>query len=101
MQRSMIKVWISASIHKRDSLGSFLYGVAFRVACNLRRALVRRQRRERPVQDVPRLFYDYVVARGCELVGGRQFDPAQIAREDHWTWRGPYFGGFSLLARKQ
>ena len=54
-----------------------------------------------PVQDVPRLFYEYVAARGCALVGGVQFDVSNIAREDHWTWRGPYFSGFSLLARKQ
>ena len=54
-----------------------------------------------PVQDVPRLFYDYVAARGCALVGGVQFDVSNIAREDHWTWRGPYFSGFSLLARKR
>lgn len=53
-----------------------------------------------PVQDVPRLFYDYVAARGCALVGGVQFAVANIAREDHWTWRGPYFSGFSVLARK-
>jgi SAM-dependent methyltransferase len=54
-----------------------------------------------PVQDVPRLFYEYVVARGCALVGGVQFAVSNIAREDHWTWRGPYFSGFSVLARKQ
>lgn len=53
-----------------------------------------------PVQDVPRLFYEYVAARGCALVGGVQFAASNIAREDHWTWRGPYFSGFSLLARK-
>jgi SAM-dependent methyltransferase len=53
-----------------------------------------------PVQDVPRLFYGYVAARGCELVGGVQFAVSNIAREDHWTWRGPYFSGFSMLARK-
>lgn len=53
-----------------------------------------------PVQDVPRLFYDYLTARGCALVGGVQFAPPNIAREDHWTWRGPYFSGFSVLARK-
>jgi SAM-dependent methyltransferase len=53
-----------------------------------------------PVQDVRRLFYDYLAACGCTLIGGVQFDPADIARQDHWTWRGPYFSGFSLLARK-
>lgn len=53
-----------------------------------------------PVQDVARLFYEYVAARGCELVGGVQFDASNIAREDHWTWRGPYFSGFCLLARR-
>jgi SAM-dependent methyltransferase len=54
-----------------------------------------------PVQDVARLFYEYLAARGCELVGGVQFAASNIDREDHWTWRGPYFSGFSVLARKQ
>jgi len=54
-----------------------------------------------PVQDVPRLFYEYVAARGCALVGGMRFAASDILRTDHWTWRGPYFGGFAVLARKQ
>ena len=53
-----------------------------------------------PAQDVPRLFYDYLAARGCTIVGGAHYDAARLAREDYWTWRGPYFGGFSVLARK-
>lgn len=53
-----------------------------------------------PVQDVPRLFYDYVEAHGCALTGGSAFVPENIARPDHWTWRGSYFSGFSMLARK-
>ena len=53
-----------------------------------------------PVQDVPRLFYEYVEAHGCALAGGVAFAPSDIAREDHWSWRGPYFSGFSMLARK-
>jgi SAM-dependent methyltransferase len=53
-----------------------------------------------PVQDVPRLFYDYVTAHGCTLAGGVEFDPSTITREHHWSWRGPYFSGFSMLARK-
>lgn len=53
-----------------------------------------------PVGDVPRLFYDYVARRGCTLVGGVEFDPADIADSGRWTWRGPYFSGFTLLARK-
>lgn len=53
-----------------------------------------------PAQDVPRLFYQYVAERSCALVGGVQFAVANIDRPDHWSWRGPYFSGFSLLARK-
>jgi SAM-dependent methyltransferase len=53
-----------------------------------------------PVQDVAALFYDYVAARGCPLVGGVQFDASNIGRPEYWTWRGPYFSGFSLLAKK-
>src|SRR4029453_19032570 len=54
-----------------------------------------------PVQDVARLFYEYVVDRGCPLVGGREFAPDAIADRQGWTSRGPYFSGFSLLARKR
>jgi SAM-dependent methyltransferase len=54
-----------------------------------------------PVQDVVGLFYKYVADRGCELVGGVQFDWSTIERQDHWIWRGPYFSGFSMLARKR
>jgi SAM-dependent methyltransferase len=54
-----------------------------------------------PARDVPQLFYDYIAARGCTMVDRVHFDAANIAREDHWTWRGPYFSGFSVLARKQ
>jgi SAM-dependent methyltransferase len=54
-----------------------------------------------PVQDVSRLFYEYVEAHGCRLSGAASFVPANIARPDHWTWRGRYFSGFSMLARKQ
>jgi SAM-dependent methyltransferase len=53
-----------------------------------------------PVRDVPRLFHDYVVDRGCALVGGMQFNAADIGDSRRWTSRGPYFSGFSLLARK-
>ena len=54
-----------------------------------------------PVKDVTRLFHDYVADRGCTLVGGLQFDPDDIADARRWTSRGPYFSGFSLLARKR
>jgi SAM-dependent methyltransferase len=53
-----------------------------------------------PVGDVQRLFYEYATTRGLTLVGGSTFDAEAIAHERHWTWRGPYFSGFSLLARK-
>ena len=54
-----------------------------------------------PVKDVTRLFHDYVANRGCTLVGGLQFNPDDIADTRHWTSRGPYFSGFTLLARKR
>jgi SAM-dependent methyltransferase len=53
-----------------------------------------------PVREVPRLFYDGLVARGCSLVGEPGYRADDIARPDHWTNRGPYFGGFCVLARK-
>jgi SAM-dependent methyltransferase len=53
-----------------------------------------------PVRDVAPLFYDYLAARGCTLVGGVQFEASNIGRPEYWSWRGPYFSGFSLLARK-
>ena len=54
-----------------------------------------------PVHDLPELFYQHLRHRGCELVGGLQYDAADIARPDHWTCRGAFFSGFSVLARKQ
>jgi SAM-dependent methyltransferase len=54
-----------------------------------------------PVRDVRALFYDYVAERGCELVGGVQYDPAIIDDLNSWSNRGPYFSGFSMLARKR
>jgi SAM-dependent methyltransferase len=53
-----------------------------------------------PVRDVRELFYDYLSERGCALVGGCQFAPDGIGRPEHWTWRGAYFSGFSVLARR-
>lgn len=53
-----------------------------------------------PVQDVRALFYDFFAARGCTLVGGVQFEPAAIADPDSWSFRGPYFSGFAMLAQK-
>jgi SAM-dependent methyltransferase len=53
-----------------------------------------------PVREVPRLFYDDLIARGCSLVGEPGYRADDIARPDHWTNRGPYFGGFCVLARK-
>ncbi|MGH7634492.1 MAG: hypothetical protein ACRENC_12230, partial [Gemmatimonadaceae bacterium] len=53
-----------------------------------------------PVRDVPELFYDFMAARGCTLVGGVQFDAAGIADPNRWSFRGPFFSGFSMLARK-
>ena len=54
-----------------------------------------------PVADVPRLFYQHVADRGCALVGAPEFNRADIADEHHWTNRGPFFSGFSVLARKR
>jgi len=53
-----------------------------------------------PVRDVRALFYDYLAERGCTLVGGVQFDPAGIADADSWSFRGPYFSGLAMLARR-
>lgn len=53
-----------------------------------------------PVADVQRLFYDHLTSRRCAIVGGNEFRPAAIAEPASWTSRGPYFSGFSVLARK-
>jgi SAM-dependent methyltransferase len=53
-----------------------------------------------PAADVPGLFYEYLASRGCALPGGNHYRPSEIAAPDHWTWRGPFFGGFSVLAEK-
>jgi len=54
-----------------------------------------------PVGDVCRLFYQHVVDRGCALAGEPAFSRAEIADEHRWTNRGPFFSGFSVLARKR
>ncbi len=54
-----------------------------------------------PVEDVPALFYEYLKEHGCDLAGGVAFRAADIADESAWTGRGPYFGGFSVVARKR
>jgi RNA polymerase sigma factor (sigma-70 family) len=41
------------SIRKKNSLGSWLHGVAFRVACALKKQIMRSKTREKPVTDVP------------------------------------------------
>ncbi len=43
----------AGSIRKGDSVGSWLHGVAFRAAANLKRQVARRHARERPAVDVP------------------------------------------------
>src|SRR5262245_23555449 len=43
----------AAAVRKADSLGSWLHGVAYRVAANLRRDLARRRAREAVVADPP------------------------------------------------
>jgi RNA polymerase sigma factor (sigma-70 family) len=42
------------AIRKKESIGSWLYGVAYRVSANLKRDLARRVKREGPAVDVPR-----------------------------------------------
>jgi SAM-dependent methyltransferase len=54
-----------------------------------------------PVSDVRRLFYQRVVDRGCTLVGDLTFNRTDIADEQRWTNRGPFFSGFSMLARRR
>src|SRR5262245_50694085 len=44
----------ACSIRKKASLGSWLHGVAYRIATKLRRELARRRDRERPVDDTAR-----------------------------------------------
>jgi SAM-dependent methyltransferase len=54
-----------------------------------------------PVQDVRSLFYDFVSANGCSLVGPVAFDPAILdGNPDPTTFRGDFFSGFCVLARK-
>src|SRR5579884_722463 len=43
----------AGSIKKREALGSWLHGVAYRVAEQLRRSIAHRRGRERPVTDMP------------------------------------------------
>jgi RNA polymerase sigma factor (sigma-70 family) len=43
----------AGSVRNRDSVGSFLHGVAYRVAVRLRRDVARRRAREAPLADAP------------------------------------------------
>ena len=53
-----------------------------------------------PVKDVPEIFYDYLVKRGCALPGGVSFEPSELRGDGtHETFRGPFFSAFSVLAR--
>jgi hypothetical protein len=47
------------------------------------------------------LFYQRVVDRGCTLVGDLTFNCTDIADGQRWTNRGPFFSGFSMLARRR
>lgn len=53
-----------------------------------------------PIDSVRALFHDRLPGMGARLDGPDQFDPRRIADPATWTWRGPYFSVFSLLARK-
>src|SRR5262249_25588884 len=64
----------AASIRKRDSIASWLYGVAYRSALNLRRTIARGRAHEQPLTDVPQkdrgsdvLWSDVRVALDAEL----------------------------------
>jgi RNA polymerase sigma factor (sigma-70 family) len=52
----------AATVRKSDSLGSWLHGVAYRVATNLRRDLARRRAREAVVADPPESAADAEVS---------------------------------------
>jgi len=53
-----------------------------------------------PVRDVPEIFYDRLVKRGCALPGGVSFEPNDLRGDgSRETFRGPYFSAFSVLAR--
>jgi RNA polymerase sigma factor (sigma-70 family) len=49
----LVLVRRAASIRKGESVGSWLYGVAYRIAAKLRAAALRRQRRQEPLGEVP------------------------------------------------
>ena len=53
-----------------------------------------------PVDEVPRLFYEGLVARGCRLSTEPTFHADDLKDTDRWTSRGPYFSGFSVLAAR-
>lgn len=53
-----------------------------------------------PVGDVRAIFHDSLTALGGCLDGQDAFAPERIADPSTWTWRGPYFSVFNLLARK-
>jgi SAM-dependent methyltransferase len=55
-----------------------------------------------PAADVPALFYDYFKAHGCTIEGAVAYDARHVdANGRHRSFRGPYFSGFCLTARKR
>ncbi len=54
-----------------------------------------------PVGDVESLFYNFVVAHGCRLVGPKDFSPRDVGgNPEVETFRGKYWSAFSMLAEK-
>jgi SAM-dependent methyltransferase len=54
-----------------------------------------------PADEVPALFYDYLTARGCSLVGANDYSARAVAEDrGSWIWRGAHFSVFSVLAKK-
>ena len=46
-------------------------------------------------------FFSWSCVAGCRVTKIFDPKPGAVERADHWTWRGPYFSGFSVLARKR
>jgi SAM-dependent methyltransferase len=54
-----------------------------------------------PVQDVRRLFYEFLSEKGCHLVGPVRFEPQLVGEEpDCQSFRGRYWSAFTVFAQK-
>src|SRR6266851_1271398 len=88
----------AASIRKKDSLGSWLHGVAYRAAANLKREVARRHAHEKRVADVPQVAPADITWREVQSVLDEELQrlPKRCLRQAKRRPRGSSRPGLAL-----